>query len=333
MNTRFSCPANRYVVNFVWNYTPNLTPLTPYFRLTRYAPTPSGYLHLGNLFNFLETLRLARYFKARILLRIDDADEQRCRPEYVADIFESLTYLGLPYDFGPRSVREFEGHFKQAYRMPLYREAFLRLRRQNKVYACSCTRKELAKETESDGYPGTCREKAPAYAPGPVAWRHRSEPALPVYLPAMRLGPYAKPLAPSIRDAIVWRKEDLPAYQLSSIVDDAFFGVDLWVRGLDLEASSHFQFALAKDLDYSAFRQTAVFHHDLLRDVNGEKLAKREGATSLKALRESGTTPERVYLLLAELLGMAGKPQSAEDFIRCRQQQLERLGETLSEKC
>ncbi|MGY6559618.1 MAG: glutamate--tRNA ligase family protein [Nitritalea sp.] len=307
-----------------------MTPLTPYFRLTRYAPTPSGYLHLGNLFNFLETLRLARFFKARILLRIDDADEQRCRPEYVADIFESLTYLGLPYDFGPRSVREFEGHFKQVYRMPLYREAFLRLKRQGKVYACSCTRKEIAEETESDGYPGTCRDKAPAYNPGPIAWRHRSEATLPVYLPAMRLGPYMKPLAPSIRDAIIWRKDDVPAYQLSSIVDDAFFGVDLWVRGLDLEASSHFQFALAKDLDYSAFRQTAVYHHDLLRNAAGEKLAKSEGATSLWALRESGTAPGQVFRLLADRLGIAGQPESAEAFIRCRQQQLERYGEALT---
>ena len=146
----------------------------PTFHRTRLAPTPSGYLHLGNVVSFVTTAGLARKYGAKILLRMDDMDHDRVRPEYVQDIFDTLAYLKIPWDEGPRSVAESESNWSQRHRMPLYHEALLQLVDGGQVFACSCSRAELARHSKDGSYPGTCINRhIPLDAPD-VSWRMKT---------------------------------------------------------------------------------------------------------------------------------------------------------------
>ncbi|WP_431214676.1 glutamate--tRNA ligase family protein [Puia sp. P3] len=126
---------------------------------TRIAPTPSGFLHLGNVVSFVRTVGLAKSFGARILLRIDDMDRERVVPEYVQDIFDVLNFLELPWEEGPRNVKEFEREWSQVHRMGMYREALEDLREKGDVFACSCSRAKVMRDSPDGVYAGTCRDK------------------------------------------------------------------------------------------------------------------------------------------------------------------------------
>lgn len=268
----------------------------------RYAPTPSGYLHIGNALNFRLNWLVARRNGGKILLRIDDMDAERKRPEYVADIFESLEWLGLDWDEGPGCISElrsergghperssgiqvadFEKNWSQHRRLPLYVKVLEKLRDTGLLYACRKSRRDLA--PFGGAYPPEFRQQNLSLDEPDVAWRIITPPDF---------------LLP---DFVVRRRDGLPAYQVASLADDLHFGITHIVRGADLEASTAAQRFLAECLGEQDFLNIQFLHHPLLTDASGEKLSKSAGAASLRAMRQGGVEAEEVWQQVAGMLG------------------------------
>jgi glutamyl-tRNA synthetase len=268
------------------------------FNKTRIAPTPSGFLHLGNVLSFAITAALAQKNDAKILLRIDDMDRARAEPRYVQDIFDTLNFLEIPWHEGPRNVEEFNDNYSQIHRLPLYHTAINQLCDAELVFACTCSRKQLNENN------CTCFEKNIPLSTADASWRLQTnsnhELAIKNYD-----GSVTRAALPSeMHNFIIRKKDGFPAYQLTSVIDDIFYGVDLMVRGNDLWPSTLAQQELATALGQDSFRNIAFHHHALLMaDVN-QKLSKSAGATSVRYLRESGKTPADVYMLIADMLGI-----------------------------
>jgi len=267
---------------------------------TRLAPTPSGFLHLGNVFSFALTIKLAREKGAKVLLRIDDLDRARAEDRYIQDIFETLDFLSIAWDEGPRDSADFASSWSQLNRMELYRTALQTLRRQGALFACSCSRAQIAREAAGGIYPGTCRDKDISLDAPEVSWRLRTDLTHELAVRGID-GTVAKTrLDPTMKDFIVRKKDGFPAYQLTSIVDDLHFGVDLIVRGQDLWPSTLAQLYLASLLpEGQAFRDAVFYHHELLKEPDGSKLSKSEGATSVQYLRREGRRPEDIYAMIS----------------------------------
>jgi glutamyl/glutaminyl-tRNA synthetase len=257
------------------------------FRKTRIAPTPSGFLHLGNVLSFALTAGLARRSGASILLRIDDLDRERVSREYVEDIFDALNFLGIPWDEGPRNWEEYKRTWSQVHRLGMYREALERLRGSGKVFACDCSRSKILRESPDGVYPGACRGKGLSLDKEGCSWRVRTEGGLP----------------PEMTDFVVRKKDGYPAYQLTSVIDDLHFGVDLVVRGDDLRASTAAQRWLAGELGLDAFGGIHFYHHRLLMALKDEKLSKSAGAASIRYLRREGAKPHEIYTMILQRLG------------------------------
>lgn len=272
------------------------------FNRTRIAPTPSGFLHLGNVWSFVLTVALARRTGARVLLRIDDLDRERYQPVYVQDIFDTLNFLELPWDEGPRDLKEFEATYSQVHRMPLYREALEVLAHEGKVFGCTCSRSALQ---NMPAYPGTCRDKRYALDMPQANWRLTTDAQALVTINTLTTGIMTTTLPASMQDFVVRKKDGFPAYQLSSTIDDLHFGVDLIVRGADLWPSTLAQLYLATRLPANSFHTIAFFHHTLLTGANGHKLSKSAGDTSIQFLRKEGYSRAAVYGLLGKMLGIA----------------------------
>lgn len=265
------------------------------FTKTRIAPTPSGYLHLGNVLSFAITVTLARKHGAKILLRIDDLDRARANQLYVQDIFDTLDFLQIPYDEGPRDVNDFDANYSQLHRMDQYDRALDKLRDDGLVYACTCSRKQI---NDCACY----AKNIPLTTPG-ASWRlitNNNALAIKNY----NGNTIQAALPADMKNFIVKKKDGFPAYQLTSVIDDLFYMVDLVVRGEDLWPSTLAQHALASALGKgSGFGSISFYHHPLIVDASGQKLSKSAGATSVKYLRESGKTPAEIWGLVAAMLG------------------------------
>ena len=271
------------------------------FFKTRIAPTPSGFLHLGNALSFWITEALATKHNARLLLRIDDMDRERVDPAFIDDIFETLDFLDIQWDEGPRNPMDFEANYSQVHRMDLYRRALEKLVDSGKVYACTCSRKQI--ENEFGGrYPGTCRfKKIPLDTRG-AAWRIDTEAAADVLVKNHEGLATQMPFPEVMNHFVVQKKDGFPAYQLTSLIDDLHFGVDLIVRGADLWPSTLAQLFLAGCLGESRFMEVAFYHHKLLCLPDGTKLSKSAGATSIRYLRQSGNSQQDLLTKLGRLL-------------------------------
>lgn len=272
----------------------------PSFSKTRIAPTPSGYLHQGNAFSFLVTAALAKRTGARVLLRIDDLDGERARPEYVQDIFDTLHFLQIGWDEGPLNPEELTARFSQLNRLELYRCALQQLREEGQVFACTCSRAEILRTSPDGTYPGTCRHKGiPLDTPG-VCWRLQTDPGLPLMVKHPDGSVTTAVLPESMHYFVVRKKDGMPAYQLTSVVDDLHFGVDLVVRGADLWPSTLAQLCLASQLRQPRFGDASFCHHPLLKDASGLKLSKSAGAPSIRHLRHTGGKLSDLYELIAQ---------------------------------
>jgi glutamyl/glutaminyl-tRNA synthetase len=273
------------------------------FSLTRIAPTPSGFLHLGNAFSFLITKLLAEKHHAKILLRIDDLDRERYRTEYVEDIFETLDFLEITIDLGPKNLKEFETEWSQIHRMGKYQEALNGLRSGGKVFACDCSRKKIQQLDSSGYYLGQCLDRRLALDKPEVAWRMNTMESDFVQFQEY---PDQKKTALIPQDSafyIVRKRDGLPAYHLTSVVDDLHFGVDLIVRGSDLYGSTLAQLDLVRNLGNSAFEKITFHHHPLIKGPKQEKLSKSDGATSIQYLRKEGKSLGEVFGLLGQMMG------------------------------
>jgi glutamyl-tRNA synthetase len=270
-----------------------MDPVLPNFNKTRIAPTPSGFLHLGNVLSFAITASVAEKTGAKILLRIDDLDRDRMNPKYVQDIFDMLNFLEIPWHEGPRNLREFESEYSQLHRMDIYREALKKLEENDLVFACTCSRSQIRQNNPNDIYPGTCRDKGlPLNTPG-TCWRLKTNDD--AELSVKTLNGVAKASLPAdMHNFVVRKKDGYPAYQLASVIDDLHFGIDLVVRGQDLWSSTLAQLCLAKEIESSQF-QNIVFHHHPLLTEAGKKLSKSAGDTSVRYLRRQGKNPADIY--------------------------------------
>ncbi len=275
---------------------------------SRLAPTPSGFLHVGNAFSFILTWLLVRKSGGTILLRIDDLDSDRVRPEYIADVFETLDWLGLDWDTGPQSTDEFNQRYSQKLRLDLYHHLLHRLRTETElVYACRCSRSSF-REGSTDGlYSGVCLHQHWSLTAPEVAWRIHV-PELAIVKPKSQFFPMHNQsynVAALLGDFVIRRKDGIPAYQIASVADDLHFGINAIVRGADLLPSTVAQLWLADVLQLKAFTQSKFYHHPLLTDTHGQKISKSTGATSLRAMREVLPSPAILFQKIAYSLGLS----------------------------
>ena len=225
----------------------SMTQNIPYFK-TRFAPTPSGFLHPGNAISFIVTYTLARHFGGKILLRIDDLDTDRMRIDCLEDIFRTLDWLGLDYDEGASGVEDFQKNYSQHTRLDLYFDALKKIanfstpsvsidlgfRSRSILYACKCSRKDI-REQSSDGlYPKICLPKHIPFDENEVTWRIHVPDETVVQFGEWQQDAQRIELPKTVGDFVVRQKNGRPAYQLASVVDDDYFGVNFIVRGEDL---------------------------------------------------------------------------------------------------
>jgi len=290
-------------------FDPELVPRAP---VTRFAPSPTGRLHLGHVANAVWVWGLARARSGRVLLRIEDHDRTRCRPEFERGILDDLSWLGLEPDDPPLAdlASGSPSGYRQSDNDTAYREALERLKADGRVFVCQCSRKTILRNSglaeappfTELRYPGTCRDLGLAEGPqrglrvrlGPeeVAFRDLAH-GLVRQTPAAQCGDFL------IRDPLgQW------TYQLAVVVDDLRHGVDLVVRGDDLLESTGRQLLLRAMLDPEA-KPPAHLHHPLLFGVEpGVKLSKRDQAAGLGELRVAGWTPALVLGEAARRTGL-----------------------------
>lgn len=272
------------------------------FRLTRIAPTPSGYIHPGNAASFLFTGLLARQYGACVLLRVDDLDRGRYRERYLEDLFHQLYWLEINWDEGPRNPAEFHAVWSQQHRRHLYRQTLERLVATGLVYACTCSRRQTRSSADTIAYTGHCREKSlPLDTPG-AAWRILVPENTTVHF-REGAGMNSIRLDTAMGDFVIRQKDGQPSYQVASLTDDLYFGVDGIVRGEDLRPSTGAQCYLARILDEPAFHQAFFCHHPLWKDEWGRKLSKSEGAGSLRVWRDEGNTLSTLEEVAQQWLG------------------------------
>lgn len=271
----------------------------PHFHRTRIAPTPSGFLHLGNVLSFSITATLARKTGAKILLRIDDMDQTRADARYVQDVFDTLNFLGIPWDEGPANTEDFERNYSQIHRLNLYNQALEKLYTKGLIYGCGCSRKQLATRN------CPCAGKHMPFDTLDVSWRLKTDTQTVLNIQDYKSGVTQAVLPPEMENFVVKRRDGLPAYQLTSVIDDLHFGIDFIVRGQDLWASTVAQTYLASVLNEKQFASIIFYHHPLLMESTGKKLSKSAGATSVKHMCEQGKTAGEIFEIIGSMLGLA----------------------------
>ncbi|MCX2741282.1 glutamate--tRNA ligase family protein [Pontibacter anaerobius] len=276
----------------------------PFQLKTRIAPTPSGYLHLGNALSFAITWALTRQQKGNIILRIDDLDDARFRQEYLQDIFETLHFLGLDYDAGPADAEDFLKNHSQHLRLPRYHALLQQLVDKGVVYACPCSRKQLSALPNNSACDlHTCRhEQQPLQQPG-IAWRIRIPEDTQVTFQDLLLQTCTIALSEEMPDFVVRRKEGIPAYQIASLADDLDMGINTIVRGEDLLSSTAAQLYLARLLGAEQFTSIDFVHHPLVLEPDGGKLSKSHDSLSISEMRKRGLSSKALWQTIARTLG------------------------------
>lgn len=279
----------------------------------RFAPSPSGRMHLGNLFAALLAWLDVRSLGGEMLLRMEDLDPDRCKPAYTLQLADDLRWLGLDWDLG---WQEGEAAYCQSHRTAYYEASFEKLEAEGLVYPCFCSRKELLAASAphaSDGarmYSGRCRtlseqEKTALVQGGRrPAWRIKV-PAEEISFVDENFGPQAERLDRDCGDFILRRSDGVYAYQLAVTEDDGRMGVSRVVRGWDLLSSTPRQIWLLNKLGY---QPPEYVHVPLLRSPDGRRLSKRDRDLDMGVLRQK-TTPEQLTGFLACTAGLLDKPE------------------------
>lgn len=277
----------------------------------RLAPSPTGLLHLGHARTFWMAQERARASGGTLVLRNEDLDPNRCKPEFVSAMIEDLRWFGIQWQEGPDCGGPF-GPYNQSQRYPLYLAAFEKLRNTGQVFPCSCSRQDVLQALQaphqSDDepvYPGTCRPTSkklaslenfestpPSERPSTrTTWRFRVPEGESIVFHDSAFGQQTLVAGVDFGDFVVWRQDDVPSYQLAVVVDDGAMGITEVVRGADLLRSTARQLLLYRAL---GLRPPTFCHCTLLTDHAGVRLAKRHASLSLRRLRDEGQSPERL---------------------------------------
>jgi glutamyl-tRNA synthetase len=229
-------------------------------------------LHVGNILNFALTYAWSIQNQAELFLRIDDADGDRAKDEYIQDIFDCLNWLGFTWQ-GPKDLRDFKNNFSQRLKFNYYQAELKKI--SDHLFYCDCSRKKIKEESLNGLYPGTCASKGLAYCAGVTSTR--------VNLPNK-----------NFEQMILWRKDNVPAYQWFSLIEDRDQMISHIIRGEDLYHSSLFQKELSSLLINNPLKDVEFTHHGLLTNDQGSKLSKSKGAGSITFLKSSGATPDEI---------------------------------------
>jgi glutamyl-tRNA synthetase len=243
--------------------------------VSRLAPTPNGELHWGNLYNFAITWAHVRKAGGKLWLRFDDIDQDRCEEKYAQDTRDFLKYLGLNWD------EEFSGQKK-------YIDDYWKYLQNVPHYVCTCSRQDIHSRTGDYHYDGHCRKLALKYESGKSSIR------------------FLSPREPQ-HDFVLWRRENIPAYHLTSVSDEERLGINLIVRGVDLLESTEVQKELSQTLKSDPLGKIHFIHHPLILGLHGEKLAKSRGDGELVTLMKKGTSAEDIWKTLGALTGISLK--------------------------
>jgi len=268
------------------------------------APSPTGWLHIGHACTFWTAYQRALAHDGALVFRNEDLDPQRSKAEFAQAMMEDLRWLGIRWQEGPDVGGPF-APYEQSRRRELYLEAWRKLRDGGFIYPCTCSRKDLAtsaaapNDTDDEPvYPGRCRNKIGEARnhdlPKGVNWRFLVPDGEPVGFDDLRQGKQSYVAGRDFGDFVVWRRDDVPAYQLAVVADDAAMLITEVVRGADLLTSAARQLLLIRALSLPL---PAYYHCDLVRDQAGVRLAKRHDALSLRALRAQGYTPQDVLAM------------------------------------
>lgn len=279
----------------------------------RIAPSPTGHLHIGHARTFWTAYQRALTGDGTLVLRNEDLDPERSRQEYVQSFLEDLRWLGIRWAEGPDIGGPF-GPYSQSERRNLYLGAWQKLVRDGYVYPCTCSRRDLLRATEAphegDGagdegpnYSGRCRPPLLLHSgPGTIDTRRSSRPAgknwrfqVPdgevIEFVDGKFGPQRLVAGEDFGDFLVWRRDDVPAYQLAVVVDDHCMGITEVVRGRDLLRSTARQILIYRALGWP---EPEWFHCPLVLDMEGQRLAKRHDSLSLRTLRQQGVTQSTI---------------------------------------
>jgi glutamyl-tRNA synthetase len=288
----------------------------------RLAPSPTGYLHLGHARTFWTAYQRAKDAGGTLVMRMEDLDPDRSRAVYAEAALEDLRWLGISWQEGPDIGGPF-APYVQSHRQAIYLAAWRKLLLGGFIYPCYCSRKDLqaalsapheSASGKSDGggvepmddepvYPGTCRQlldqmpqlSSPAgiqsIKPKGLNWRFRVPDGETISFHDQNLGPQRAVAGRDFGDFVIWRRDGVPSYQLACAADDAAMGITEVVRGADLIKSTARQILLNRALGYG---NPSWFHCRLVEDKNGQRLAKRHDALSLRVLRQRGLAPEEI---------------------------------------
>lgn len=266
----------------------------------RVAPSPTGYMHLGHARTFWTAQQRAQAADGTLILRNEDLDGPRCKPEFVSAMLEDLRWFGLDWQEGPDVGGPF-APYQQSLRIPWYRDGLAKLEAGGFIYPCVCSRKDIqaapraphAEDDEGPIYPGTCRHLLRSeIGARKFSWRFRVPDGETISFVDGHAGAQSFVAGRDFDDFVVWRADGLPSYQLAVTVDDAAMRITEVVRGADLLLSTARQLLLYRAL---GFTPPAFYHCPLMTDEHGVRLAKRHDALSLRALRASGISPESLH--------------------------------------